>query len=258
MTHLAIECSGTAGSVALYAAVEPLGYTDLAPDVGSVQTLAGEIQALVRAYGRPSFISVTYGPGSFTGLRVGLSTAKMLALAWKIPIVTVNTLHAIALRAARTPSGATPWTAFIPVINAFRKQVFSTAIAYPYRFDISATELPPPTVLAASQVLDAQVWQAAPLEALGVDVQCVSSGGPVAVCGPGLNTFPLHPTEPGNYRVVPAEFWNPSAAEVALLGWQEFQAGRLLDPFSLQPLYLRASAAEEVALQKRPASPPRC
>ena len=100
MTNLAIECSGTAGSVALFDGENPICYSDLDTSFSSVRTLAGEIERVMRGQPKPSFISVTNGPGSFTGLRVGLTTAKMLALAWNVPVMPVDTLQAIALRAS--------------------------------------------------------------------------------------------------------------------------------------------------------------
>ncbi len=240
MTQLAIECSGTAGSVALYAEGKQLGYADLAPALGSVQTLALEIQKLVRPSALPAFISITTGPGSFTGLRVGLATAKMLALAWHIPIVAVDTLQAVALRAVRHFTSPPAQTVFVPIINAYRKQVFSAAIQF----------TPEMSILAPSQVLDTVAWQASPLQALGAQIISVTPTFPqksLVICGPGLSLMAPRELESAGFQVVSKAIWNPTAAEVAWLGWQQFQAGSTVDALSLQPLYLRASAAEEQA-----------
>ncbi len=241
MTNLAIECSGTAGSVAIYDAEQQLSCVELDSSFGSVQTLAPQIQRLVRQFGTPTLISVTQGPGSFTGLRVGLTTAKMLALAWKLPIVTVDTLEAVALRAVRYSPVMPPQTIFIPVINAFRKQVFSAAIQF----------TPNLTLLAASQVLDAADWLASPLQALVRDSAAhfahASNQNSLVLCGPGLSTYSVPEVESRGIQVAPQSIWSPTAAEVAWLGWQKYQAGITEDAFSLQPLYLRASAAEEQA-----------
>lgn len=53
-----------------------------------------------------TFIAVTHGPGPFTGVRVGVSATKALALAWEVPVVTVSSLQCLAQTAARI-SGAT-------------------------------------------------------------------------------------------------------------------------------------------------------
>ena len=51
-------------------------------------------------------IAVSIGPGSFTGLRIGLATAKMAAYIWKVPIVGVDTLESLSSCRSRMPSGA--------------------------------------------------------------------------------------------------------------------------------------------------------
>ena len=130
MTNLAIECSGTAGSVALFDGETPICYTPLDASFSSVCTLASEIERIIRGRTKPSVISVTNGPGSFTGLRVGLTTAKMLGLAWDIPIVPVDTLQAIALRAHEAEPQSQAVDAVLAFMNAFRGQVFANAVQF--------------------------------------------------------------------------------------------------------------------------------
>lgn len=74
-------------------------------------------------------ISVTIGPGSYTGLRIGLATAKGLCFALKIPLITINTLEAMADSAIRhfvqtNKSLKTP-ALFCPMIDARRMEVFT-------------------------------------------------------------------------------------------------------------------------------------
>lgn len=240
MTNLAIECSGTAGSVGLFNEENPICYSDLDTSFSSVRTLASEIGRIMRGQSKPNFISVTNGPGSFTGLRVGLTTAKMLAMAWNVPVMPVDTLQAIALRAhgavPHLSAESQPEVPILAVINAFRSQVFATAVRF--------TE-PKLTVLMPSCVMNAELWQAHPLSGSTALEKPTS----VLVSGPGLKNYPLSAEvlDGVRYQILPAEAWNPTATEVARLGQIGFEAGLACNAFTLEPSYLRASAAEEKA-----------
>ncbi len=254
MTNLAIECSGTAGSVALFDGDICIAYADLDPKIGSVKTLAGAIESIVRTHDQPKYLSVTNGPGSFTGLRVGLTTAKMLALAWNIPVVPVDTLQATALRAfgavcSEWADGESVAALFISVINAYRGQVFANAV----RFNTFG-EL---VVAANSTVLDAPLWLSDPVGSLGLLTERPTQ---VWISGPGLSSYTLPsgtlpseklPSEklPDSHTSVLApDVWQPTAREVGMLGNRGMAAGKATSSLLLQPNYIRASAAEE----KRP------
>ena len=86
--------------------------------VSRAQTLLEDVDALLRQGGAGPHsvdaLAVGIGPGSFTGVRVGLATARGLALALGVPVAGVSTLDALAAGAP----GATP------VIDARRREVF--------------------------------------------------------------------------------------------------------------------------------------
>ena len=78
-------------------------------------------------------IAVTKGPGSYTGLRVGMATAKGLCYALSKPLITINTLQMMAASADHSSAQL-----FCPMIDARRMEVF-TAL-----YDSSLTEVEPP------------------------------------------------------------------------------------------------------------------
>lgn len=82
-------------------------------------TVLEDLDALLRRGGvrdsQVEGLAVGIGPGSFTGLRMGLITARTLAFSWGVPVAGVSTLDALA---AGTPDA-------VPVIDARRKEVFA-------------------------------------------------------------------------------------------------------------------------------------
>lgn len=242
--HLAIEASGLGGSVALFQ------YDDhykgelhsqcvLPPNRGSVQTLAPAIDQLLRdaqfRVSQLASLSVTCGPGSFTGLRVGLATAKLLAWTAHIPVVPVDTLEAIALRFARSAGcrahSLPDQYRLVTAINAFRKQVFTSS------WRIRAIDLQcqlPSTVVDASKWL-ADPWQCEDGE---TDTPLWISGGAIGSYA-GLNLQHCH--------LADTELWQPLAEQVGRLGLAGLANGRAVTAEQLAPNYIRSSAAEENA-----------
>jgi tRNA threonylcarbamoyladenosine biosynthesis protein TsaB len=113
MLILAFDTATELATSALVADGEVLGER-----VSRAVTLLEDVDALLRRGGaRPdelNGLAVGIGPGSFTGVRIGLATARGLALALGVPVAGVSTLDALALGAP----GATP------VIDARRREVF--------------------------------------------------------------------------------------------------------------------------------------
>ncbi len=282
MWNLAIECSGQSASLALVNENSDSSVRKYAGEIpsggSSVQFVTPTAQKLLKQAGisAPGLISVSVGPGSFTGLRVGIATAKMLAYAWGIPIAAVDSLEAIAQDMAAIGShdqrsqpeseaaeaaatAALPENCvLIPVINAFRRQVFSAI------WEKRGQQL---HAVANATVVDAKPWQLAPLAATlgkapadGSEVGRLSAG-PIFVGGPGLLQYmPKHLwSAEGSHQRIDAECNAvllsthrnyASGVAVASLGFAAHQAGRLLEPQELVPNYGRMSAAEEKAGEK--------
>lgn len=70
-------------------------------------------------------VAVSIGPGSYTGLRIGLAAAKGLCYALNKPLIGIGTLHMMAAAALTQAKGITPNTLLCPMIDARRMEVFT-------------------------------------------------------------------------------------------------------------------------------------
>lgn len=159
-------------------------------------------------------ICVATGPGSFTGLRIGVVTAKTLAYATGAKLVGIHTLSALAARIAPQPSRL--WA----ILDAQRQELFAACLT---EKGITAPE---------AKILKIESW----LELL--QTGDVVTGPPLAKLSSRL---------PQGVEAAPLELWNPSAIEVGQLGIEAFKLGKEVDPMQLVPEYFRRSAAEEKA-----------
>lgn len=224
MIILAIETSGTPGSVAVADAQRILAAAELPPAQRTAQSLVPTIADVLRAAGlQPrdvKLVAVTQGPGSFTGLRLGVTTAKTLAYALGADLLGLNTLDVIAFQvpADQQPSG----TRLHVVLDAQRQQLFAGC----YGAGAAGTW----TASGETHVVDDARW-----------LESLRAGD--LVTGPALKR--LAAQVPDAVRLAGEECWLPSAASAARLAWLDYQRGRRDDPFRLLPQYFRPSAAEE-------------
>jgi tRNA threonylcarbamoyladenosine biosynthesis protein TsaB len=147
MISLALETSSKYGSIALFRDDQLVEEQTLPRTDGTAKTLAPALHELLARHAVSprslDLIAVTNGPGSFTGLRIGIVTAKILAYASKAQVIGVNTLHAIALQA---PDEANRVTA---ILDAQRSQLY---VADFHRVD---NWLEP---IAETRITDRETW----------------------------------------------------------------------------------------------------
>jgi tRNA threonylcarbamoyladenosine biosynthesis protein TsaB len=223
---------------------------DLDPTWGSAKTLAPAIQKLLAQDGLTPkdlhAIAVVQGPGSFTGLRVGIATAKVMAYALQIPILAIDTLEVIAQQVSdsrtepdsRTVLGSQSLDLFA-VADAFRGQSFWA------KYRIGAGEC----IETTRTRIDDNTW-------LAQELSVQDPSGCICVAGPSLEKLR------DCYREIPSaesqtaldkshlvwepkQLGEPRASTVARLGWRAWLRDQTVEPFGLLPMYYRSSAAEE-------------
>jgi tRNA threonylcarbamoyladenosine biosynthesis protein TsaB len=236
MRILALETSGQAGAIAAAEGPRLLAEHVLDRQQRSARSLAPGIRQLLTTIGWRitdiELVAVTIGPGSFTGLRVGVTTAKTLGYALGARCVGLNTLEVIAAQCRRD----VPRLAV--AMDAQRGQVFA-ALCEHAEFAIDATSEKFETgwrMITGPSVMDTEQW-----------LYSLSSG--VAVSGPAL--VKLAKQVPAGVTIIETDDWEPRAATVAALAWRRHLAGGYDDVWKLTPLYLRKSAAEEKWEQRR-------
>ena len=230
MLIFAFETSAKAGSVALMDDSRLLGESYCNTALTHSQTLMSMGEELLKTCGyTPSDVTaaaVAAGPGSFTGIRIGVAAAKGFAWARDIPCCGVSTLEAMAL-------GLGVWQGYIcAVMDARRSQVYNALF-----------------LLENGHLTRISEDRAISLSDLGQELQ--SLNGPVFLVGDGsllcYNT--LKETVPA--LVCPPEHcMHQRAAGVALAARAMLQRGEKPDGASLIPNYLRLSQAERERLEK--------
>jgi tRNA threonylcarbamoyladenosine biosynthesis protein TsaB len=169
--------------------------------------------------------AVGLGPGSFTGLRVGLATAKALSLATKKPIVGVSSLAALAFQPAQANPGAT----VIAVLDARRNEVYAGAFRWSLKEGL--IEVMSEHAIAPQELIERMEAEPA---------------GPLVIVGDGVGVYTSLRTWASTEGVVhlPEALAMPSALAIGLLGRLRALTEGPADRASLEPNYLRPSDAK--------------
>lgn len=183
MKLLAIDCAASLCAACVYdadAGVER-GRAVLDLGKGHAEHLMAVIDAALKAgktgYGDLDAIGVSIGPGSFTGLRVGVSTARGLALALGIPAIGVTTLEGLAAQAA----SAYPGRELFAVLDAGRGEIHAAL------YDDMFVNTYGPMVMTLADAVSMAEEHTPVLAGTAADVIAATAGGDFAI-GPRTAT----------------------------------------------------------------------
>jgi len=177
------------------------------------------------AMGAVDTVAVSAGPGSYTGLRIGVSTAKGLALAADAALVGVSSLAALAEHATLTAPAS---TAVVAARTARRSELYAAA----YRVSPSRTLEPiePPQTLTTDTL---GAWWAA----TGIDGPCWAVGDAISTVQDALPKLSFH--------VLPFPQVGPDARTVGRRACHRRARGEAEDVASFEPYYLKAYHAKK-------------
>lgn len=222
---LSIETASGCGSVALTRGGVKngrlLAEAVAQPEITHSRRLLGSVDWVMQAAGidwaEVDGVAVSLGPGSFTGLRIGMAAAKGIALGADVPLLGVPTLDAVALCC---PVLDRPlWC----LLDARKQEVYAACYE------------PGP---------GGRPQQVAPVRAVRPEHLVEEIGEPSILAGPGVNAYQALFVGIPDIRLVPSSLCRPGAARVGFLAAGLLDRGELLDPVTAAPLYVRASEAE--------------
>jgi tRNA threonylcarbamoyladenosine biosynthesis protein TsaB len=217
---LAVDTTTPRGSLAVIDGEELLGEVRLLSQAGHSARLLPAVAFLLEGLGlRPADLhgfAVALGPGSFTGLRVGISTVQGLALAAGRPSLGLSALDVLAHRICGSAE------LLVPLMDAYRDEVFAAT------YDTEARQMSPPVAAVLESVLEGL------------------PAGSLALAGDGAQRY----RDRIRVRRPDALFPGRSlflASTLARLAEPRLAAGEGGGPEALRPLYLRDAAIRRPA-----------
>lgn len=160
-------------------------------------------------------VAVSMGPGSYTGLRIGLSEAKGLAYTLEVPLIGVRTLELMATRVMFSADDIDPESILVPMIDARRMEVFTAA------YDFGLKELMKPGPL----ILDENSYAG-----------LIATGRPVLFFGDG-SAKAAEVIKAPNVRIIPDI--TPLAVDMVALAERAYARREFIDLAYSTPLYLK-------------------
>lgn len=169
--------------------------------------------------------AVSIGPGSFTGLRIGLATAKMCARIWDVPLIGVDTLEALAWNMKGSDAF------LLPMADAQRGNVYAALYG------------------AYNELWLEKKAAAAPIDA--VIEAALRHGGPLIALGEAADLY-SEKLKAAGIRLAPPQNRCCRAGSVAFAAYAKWERGELADPMTIVPNYIRRSEAEVLWEQRHP------
>ncbi len=126
---LSLESSTTVCSAALHDRGELVAHREVQVPKAAASQLAPVVDDLFRASGvnprQLQGVAVSSGPGSYTGLRIGVATAKGICYGLDLPLIALDSLHVLACSIAKPATG----TLLCPMIDARRMEVYTCLLS---------------------------------------------------------------------------------------------------------------------------------
>jgi tRNA threonylcarbamoyladenosine biosynthesis protein TsaB len=225
---LALETSSVVCSVALYKGEQLLGASELQIEKSHSSHITVMISQLVENSGFElkdlNAIAVSGGPGSYTGLRIGSSTAKGICYSLDVPLIDISTLHGLAAQVIASIPNPEGYL-FCPMIDARRMEVYTCLL------DHQLQEITPITPL----VLDNDSFQEQLKE------------NKIIFFGNGAAKFKALVSE--NIKALFIDGILPSAKSVGELALkkfanQDFEDVAYYEPFYLKDVYITGSTSK--------------
>ena len=228
---LAVETSGRMGSLAVGIGDEILAEASFSGPMRHSAELFPGIQSLLSQIGKNAeqieHIYFTAGPGSFTGLRIAVTMAKMMAFANGVKIVAVDTMDVIAENASRYISEKSVEISRIaPILDAKRKQFYFAVFEWSYNKFVKISN-------------DGLIMATDFVEQFGSNQE-----KPLWLLGEGL-VYYKDKFHSDGLRILSEDYWSAQAGCVYSLGRKMAKAGKFTDPVGLVPFYIRRPEAVE-------------
>jgi tRNA threonylcarbamoyladenosine biosynthesis protein TsaB len=222
MKILALDTASTTGSVALVDGSVLVAEMLLNVKATHSERLLDQVFQVLQAGSLTladlDLLAVVHGPGSFTGLRIGLATAKGLAQALKLPLIGVSALQLVAMNLPLCP---VPVCAFI---DARKKEVYTALFSWSNGAPLAiGPELVLPPEVALRRL-----------------------AGPVALVGDAVGVYgPLIEEILGERALLPAAcHHHPRASAAAILAAGQYRGAGEYSAAGVAPVYIRPSDAE--------------
>ncbi|SFA84375.1 tRNA (adenosine(37)-N6)-threonylcarbamoyltransferase complex dimerization subunit type 1 TsaB [Selenomonas ruminantium] len=232
MSILAIDTATQVSSVAVLKEGRLLAELTMQGKLTHSETLLPHIEQVLKmaavAKEELTCIAVSNGPGSFTGLRIGLAAAKAMSYVLGIPLVGVSTLQALAYQ---LPA---PGVRVMCLLDAQKGNAYVES----YRWENNSL-----------QVVDSvQVAKITDIVAA-----CANMNEQVILLGDAVQKKVAGKLElPANVSVAPPHIVMPRAACVAMLGQAKLMAGETDNVMDMEPVYIRRSEAEVLWEKRHP------
>ena len=225
---LAVETSGRTGSVALGRGGRLVQEMPFSAPLKHSAELFDITGLILKSHGLKAGdinqVHISYGPGSFTGIRIAVSMAKIYAFANGAKIVAINTLDVIALNAGGVISDDIRRIGVI--LDAKRGQFFTACYNKDSAGNIARSKDSTDKLITAAEFL----------------AESADQSNPICLLGEGLVYYSKDFQNAG-VKFFDSEYWPAKASNVLKLGWVKALRGEFADPYKLTPHYLRGPDA---------------